>query len=115
MDFDSFSLQMRELQKREQKKQAKQERLQQKKMLIEEIKASFEKENIQHKQGSIEWAYAILNVNKVTSFTQIKQNYLQLAQKYHPDKNNGKYTQQMKDLNEAWEIIKNLSKNSGEF
>lgn len=116
---DPFDSQLKELLIKKQKKMAKLERLHRKKNLIEEIKQSVQsiplesqwnlEPNVNElKKGSLEWAYFILRVNKKSDLSEIKKNYLQLAQLYHPDKNKGKDIQEMRDLNEAWDIIKKL-------
>lgn len=47
-----------------------------------------------------------LNSNKVTS-NQIKENYRELAKKYHPDVNIGspKAEERFKDINEAYRVL----------
>jgi curved DNA-binding protein len=51
--------------------------------------------------------YKILEVEKNASAAEIKKKYRQLAQKYHPDKNQGNVNAEnkFKDLNEAYEVL----------
>jgi hypothetical protein len=103
---DFFEVQYKENELKKQKKLAKQERLNRKKILIDEIKEAHGKMQTLPEKGSIEWAYQLLNVDKSSTFSEMKKNYLKLAQKFHPDKNNGQDIQEMKDLNGAWDLIK---------
>lgn len=109
---DYFELQYKEQLEKKQKKQEKQKRLQQKNLLIEEMKNLFEEERRAPNEptaptkGSLEWALAQLHSAQNLSLAEMKKKYFNLAQKYHPDKNNGRDIQEMRDLNEAWEIIK---------
>ena len=112
-DDDLFESQRKEQLVKKQKKLDKQARLDRKKNLIEEIKSSYHKpaesnfEQINYKKGSLEWALYILNAKSTSDLTEIKKNYLQLAQQYHPDKNKGAdKKQEMQTLNEAWELLK---------
>lgn len=101
-----------------QKKIEKLARLQRKKELIEEVRSKIqelkfeESERLYFKQTclvkttSFEWALSVLKVQKNVEFDEIKKSYLQLAQQYHPDKNQGKDLQEMKDINTAWDIVK---------
>jgi DnaJ-domain-containing protein 1 len=114
-----------EQQRKQQKKQERQERLARKKRLIEEIKSKLDPraceddgEDRQSKEdrhsrkrgnpdNNLNWAMKILNVRPHSTLAEIKKNYLQLAQQYHPDKNGGKENiQEMQDLNEAWDRLK---------
>lgn len=121
MDFndgdDFFESQLKEQLEKKQKKMAKMERLSRKKSLIEEIKSTIDEVKYKEKsspkspafafkKGSVEWALCILGLSHFSSLAETKKNYLRLAQEYHPDKKNGEDTQQMQDLNEAWELIK---------
>lgn len=112
MDFkdndDYIEAQRKEHQAKKQKKLDKQARLLRKKELIEEMKVSFECSGNEIKIGGVEWAFRILKANHTFKYVEIKKNYLQLAQQFHPDKNHGEDIQQMKDLNEAWEVIKKI-------
>ncbi len=51
--------------------------------------------------------YKILEVDKNASADELKKKYRQLAQKYHPDKNQGnaEAENKFKDLNEAYEVL----------
>jgi DnaJ-class molecular chaperone len=103
-DLFEYELKLKKL--KQEKKIAKKLRLEQKKKLIEEIKqtSSVSSRTI---EGSEEWALEILGVNKLDSYAQVKSNYFKLAQLHHPDKNYGVDTQEMKNVNAAWEILKN--------
>ncbi len=119
---DILEAQLKEQQYKIQKKLEKQERLKRKKLLLDEIKNTLDQVKEEdkfssqsqffptHKKGSLEWAFSILNSELNLSLSDIKKNYLQLAQQYHPDKNNGQNIQEMKDLNEAWEIVRKKNK-----
>ena len=52
--------------------------------------------------------YRVLNISPKASEGQIKQTYLRLAQKYHPDKTKGNKLaeQKFKQINEAYQILK---------
>ncbi len=57
--------------------------------------------------------YRILNVDKNASIEEINTAYFRLAKQYHPDRNKGiDATNKMKELNEAYEILKNPKKRS---
>ncbi len=111
-DFDAF---LEERYQKEEKKKQKKARLEQKKKLIDEIKSHalhdpeenkesfYEKTHI---RGTLPWAYSILKSNSGSELHELKKHYFSLAQQYHPDRNNGRETQEMRDLNEAWRIIK---------
>jgi hypothetical protein len=119
---DSFDTQLKEQQHKKQKKLEKQERLNRKKNLLDEIKNTLDQTKNQtpsstntpqsqpNKRGTPAWALHILEAESLLSFSEIKKRYLQLAQQYHPDKNNGENTEKIKELNEAWEIIRILSR-----
>ena len=103
-----FEYQLREQENKKQKKLDKQTRLQQKKKLIEEMKNAFVNNEIRYDKkphnplyetqevtcakGSLEWALHILNAKQSLSLDEIRKNYLQLVNQFHPDKNNGNYT-----------------------
>ena len=56
--------------------------------------------------------YEILGVSKSASADELKRAYRKLAMKYHPDRNAGEKTaeQKFKDLNEAYDILKDDQK-----
>ena len=56
--------------------------------------------------------YNILGVNKTASQDEIKKAYMALVKKYHPDKNPGnkEYEEKFKEINEAYETLKDSSK-----
>lgn len=139
-DDDFLESQIKEQEYKKQKKIAKQERLNRKKALIEEIKNTIQgadydaknfnqyvknkvlfndenKEdykaqqtsqsvNTRYKKGSLEWALSVLNLEYFTNLEEAKRNYFNLAKQCHPDKSNNSNNDKMKELNEAWEIIK---------
>ena len=103
---DCFEESLRQQELKKQKKQAKQERLQRKKILIEEIKRAHTPPKTEPEVGSLDWAFFVLESNLFDTLGTIKKNYLRLAQQYHPDKNREENQGKMIDLNKAWEMIK---------
>ena len=116
---DFFENQIKDQELKKQKKKEKLERLQQKNKLIEEIKLNFEPitneysdinsnttNSYEFKKGTLEWAYNILNATNNTTFPELKQKYFHFAKLYHPDKNREINLNKMKELNEAWDLIK---------
>ena len=58
--------------------------------------------------------YEILGVNKTASSEDIKKAYRTLARRYHPDRNPGNKAAEdkFKDINEAYEVLSDMSKRS---
>lgn len=54
--------------------------------------------------------YGILGVPSTASLQEIKRAYRQLARLYHPDLNKQAPGDQIKRLNEAYEVLRNLQK-----
>ena len=55
--------------------------------------------------------YAILGVSEKASYKQIKYAYRRLARKYHPDRNNSIYAEEMiKKINTAFEVLSDGTK-----
>lgn len=54
--------------------------------------------------------YNTLKINKDASLEEIKKSYYKLAEIYHPDKNNGKESQEFIDINTAYTILKDKAK-----
>jgi DnaJ-class molecular chaperone len=54
--------------------------------------------------------YDILGVEKTASKQEIKLRFRELCLKLHPDKTNGKTTEQFKIIQKAWEILKDDQK-----
>ena len=52
--------------------------------------------------------YRVLNISPDTSGKEIRQTYLRLARKYHPDKNKGNKLaeRKFKQINEAYQVLK---------
>lgn len=53
--------------------------------------------------------YDILGVSRNANPKQIKEAYYKLAMKHHPDKNQGKLTQQFREIKEAYDVLSNES------
>ncbi len=105
------------------KKQRKLERLEQKKRLIENIKTYVDTQSQQNNKvngemnsekkevtvpvrGTLAWAFHALGATESNTFENIRSKYLILAKTYHPDHKGENSVQKMKDINEAWHIIK---------
>ena len=57
--------------------------------------------------------YAILGVSEKSKYTEIRAAYRLLAKKYHPDRNNSDFAEDMiKKLNAAFEVLSNREKRS---
>ena len=55
--------------------------------------------------------YAVLGVSEKASYKQIKYAYRRLARKYHPDRNNSVYAEEMiKKINTAFEVLSDETK-----
>ncbi len=55
--------------------------------------------------------YTILGVSEKASYKQIKYAYRRLARKYHPDRNNSVYAEEMiKKINTAFEVLSDEAK-----
>lgn len=58
----------------------------------------------------METLYDTLKINKDASLKEIKKSYYKLAEKYHPDKNDGKESQEFIDITTAYTILKDTAK-----
>jgi len=54
--------------------------------------------------------YAILEVSKNASLEQVKQSYRRLARLYHPDLNKQVQDDRIKQLNEAYDTLSDLTR-----
>ena len=54
--------------------------------------------------------YKVLGVSKTDSENELKKSYYKLAQKHHPDKNDGKTSEKFKDITNAYSILSDTSK-----
>ena len=55
--------------------------------------------------------YAILGVPEKASYQEIKRSYRKLARKYHPDRNNSAFAEEMiKKINAAFEVLSDEAK-----
>lgn len=53
--------------------------------------------------------YDVLGISRNANQKQIKDAYYKLAMKHHPDKNQGKLTQQFREIKEAYDVLGNES------
>ena len=58
--------------------------------------------------NDLDACYKILEVSNNASSNEVRKAYYKLAKKYHPDKNEGKFTEEMKVINSSYQKIKNL-------
>src|SRR5581483_2631477 len=54
--------------------------------------------------------YAILEVPRHATLTQIKQSYRRLARLYHPDLNKQIHDDRIKQLNEAYDVLSDTAR-----
>lgn len=121
IDDDFFEAKRLEEEKKKQKKREKQERLEKRKIAIQEFQKNLENQQeasqmdefkfcfqaaSQFKQGTKEWALMFLNLAPNAKLTEIRKKYIKLAQNWHPDKKNVTSHEAMKYLNEAWQVLK---------
>ena len=120
IDDDVFESKRLEAEMKKQKKLEKQERLQNRKIAINELQKILGNQNepqsddfeycfqaaSKFKQGTKEWAFVFLNLSENINLTEIRKKYIKLAHNWHPDKNNVTSNEAMKYLNEAWQILK---------
>src|SRR3712207_8603767 len=60
--------------------------------------------------------YAVLGVSEKASYKQIKYAYRRLARKYHPDRNNSVYAEEMiKKINTAFEVLSRSEEHTSEL
>ncbi|AKU79406.1 J domain-containing protein [Spiroplasma turonicum] len=58
------------------------------------------------KPSQLDEAYNVLGLNKNASLKEVKKKYIELAKKYHPDKNNSLEAQaKMTQINNAYDTI----------
>lgn len=49
--------------------------------------------------------YKVLGATKADSENELKKSYYKLAQKYHPDKNEGKTSEKFKEITSAYSVL----------
>lgn len=54
--------------------------------------------------------YKKIGVSAGASEAEIKKEYYKLAQKYHPDKNEGKTTERFKEISNAYQVLSDSSR-----
>jgi curved DNA-binding protein CbpA len=54
--------------------------------------------------------YALLEVSRDASLAQIKRSYRRLVRLYHPDVNKYAHEKRIRQLNEAYEVLSDLTK-----
>ncbi|KAB8040446.1 DnaJ domain-containing protein [Silvanigrella paludirubra] len=120
IDEDLFEALRRDAEKKRLKKLEKQERLEKRKIALQELQNILEIKHLEtendfdscllaankYKMGTIDWALAFLNLSEINNSKEIRDKYLKLAQNWHPDKNAKNSNEAMKYLNEAWQILK---------
>jgi preprotein translocase subunit Sec63 len=57
--------------------------------------------------NDLDACYKILEVSSKATPKEVRKAYYKLAKKYHPDKNEGKFTEEMKVINSSYQKIKN--------
>ncbi|WP_397599246.1 J domain-containing protein [Silvanigrella sp.] len=120
IDEDLFEAIRRDAEKKRLKKLEKQERLEKRKIALQELQNILENKNLdtendfdscllaanKYKTGTKDWAFAFLNLSENNNPKEIRDKYIKLAQNWHPDKNSKNSNEAMKCLNEAWQILK---------
>lgn len=63
--------------------------------------------------NDIKGYYAVFGVSEKASYKEIRHAYRQLARKYHPDRNNSAFAEEMiKKINAAFEVLSDETKRS---
>jgi preprotein translocase subunit Sec63 len=57
--------------------------------------------------NDLDTCYKILEISSNATPKEVRKAYYKLAKKYHPDKNEGKFTEEMKAINSSYQKIKN--------
>ncbi|KAL3266557.1 hypothetical protein HHI36_010725 [Cryptolaemus montrouzieri] len=53
--------------------------------------------------------YSLLECEPNSAPEKIKENYLRLARKFHPDKNSGQLTEKFIKIDKAWKVLGNIN------